>query len=106
MRVVDAVRADVSWPGGITGALKTARLAESFHMNCELHTTIFHPLEMVNLHLNGAVNNSTYFELLWPTDKFDFGLTEPLPVADGIATLPESPGLGADLDEDAVRGWG
>ncbi len=102
MRVVDAVRADVSWTGGVTGALKTARLAESFHMNCELHTTIFHPLEMVNLHLNGAVNNSTYFELLWPTDKFDFGLTEPLPVADGIATLPESPGLGADLDWDFI----
>lgn len=102
MRVVDAVRADVSWTGGVTGALKTARLAESFHMNCELHTTIFHPLEMVNLHLNGAVNNSTYFELLSPTEKFDFGLAEPLPVADGIATLPESPGLGADLDWDFI----
>ena len=45
-RVVDAVRADVSWTGGVTGTLKTAQLAESFHMNCELHTTIFHPLEM------------------------------------------------------------
>ena len=51
-RVVDAVRADVSWTGGVTGTLKTARLAEAFHMNCEIHTAIFHPLEMVNLHVN------------------------------------------------------
>lgn len=102
-RVVDAVRADVSWTGGVTGTLKTARLAESFHMNCEIHTAIFHPLEMVNLHVNGAVNNSTYFELLWPVEKFEFGLAEPLPVADGIARLPGTPGLGVELDWDFIE---
>ena len=53
--------------GRITGALKTARIAEVFHTNCELHITIFYSLELVNLHLNGTVQNSTYFELLWPS---------------------------------------
>ena len=101
-RVVDAVRADVSWTGGITGALKTARLAEAFHMNCELHTTIFHPLELVNLHLNGAVANSSFLELLWPTSQFDFGLRAPLPIENGIARMPEIPGLGIDLDWDLI----
>lgn len=102
-RVVDAVRADPSWCGGVTGTLKTARLAEAFHMNCELHTTIFHPLELVNLHLNGAVGNSTYFEVLWPTSFFAFGLQSPLPIEDGIARLPETPGLGIDLDWDFIE---
>lgn len=97
-RVVDAVRADVSWTGGITGALKTARLAEAFHMNCELHTTIFQPLEMANLHLAGAVRNNSFFEILWPRESFDFGLTAPLPVDNGIARLGDAPGLGASLD--------
>ncbi|MXQ07428.1 mandelate racemase [Alphaproteobacteria bacterium GH1-50] len=101
-RVVDAVRADVSWSGGITGALKTARLAEAFHMNCELHTTIFHPLELANLHLAGAVRNNSYFELLWPTEPFSFGLETPLPVTDGIARLGEAPGLGIGLDWDMI----
>ncbi len=101
-RVTDAVRADVSWTGGITGALKTARLAEAFHMNCELHTTIFHPLEMVNLHLCGAVKNNSYFEVLWPMETFQFGLDRPLPIKDGIATLPTEPGLGAVLDWDFI----
>lgn len=101
-RVVDAVRADPSWCGGITGTLKTARLAESHHMNCELHTTIFHPIELVNLHLNGAIANSSFFELLWPTTKFDFGLVDQLPITDGIAHLPEKPGLGITLDWDLI----
>ena len=101
-RVVDAVRADVSWTGGITGALKTARLAEAFHMNCELHTTIFHPLEMVNLHLCGAVRNNSYFELLWPIPQFEFGLAEPLPIEGGMARMPTEPGLGVALDWDFI----
>ena len=101
-RVVDVVRADPSWTGGITGTLKTAHLAESFHTNCELHTCILHPLELVNLHLNGAMANSTYFELLWPTDIFNFGLKDDLPIKDGIATMPQTPGLGIDLDWDLI----
>lgn len=101
-RVTDAVRADVSWTGGVTGALKTARLAEAFHMNCELHTTIFHPLEMVNLHLCGAVKNNSYFEVLWPMETFQFGLDRPLPIKDGIATLPTEAGLGAELDWEFI----
>lgn len=101
-RVVDIVRADVSWTGGITGTMKTAHLAEAFHMNCEIHSSIFHPLELVNLHVNGAITNSTYFELLYPTTDFAFGLSEPLPISNGIATLPKGPGLGIDLDWDMI----
>ena len=101
-RVVDVVRADPSWTGGITGTLKTARLAEAFHANCELHTTILHPLELVNLHLNGAIANSSYFELLWPIETFAFGLAKPLPIKEGIATMPDGPGLGIDLDWDLI----
>jgi L-alanine-DL-glutamate epimerase-like enolase superfamily enzyme len=101
-RVVDAVRADPSWSGGVTGTLKTARLAEAHHMNCELHTTIFHPLELVNLHLNGAISNSSYLELLWPTDQFAFGLASPLPISGGVATMPLGAGLGIDLDWDMI----
>lgn len=97
-QVVDVVRADVSWSGGVTAVLKTAHLAEAFNVNCEIHTAIFHPLEMVNLHLCAAVNNCTYLELLCPVDDFAFGLTVPLPVENGVARLPDVPGLGRELD--------
>lgn len=101
-RVVDRVRADVSWSGGVTGAIKTARLAEAFGMNCELHTTIFLPLELANLHVAAAVHNCEFFELLGPTEIFGFGLTEPFPIRDGIVHLPAGPGLGMELDWDEI----
>lgn len=101
-RVVDGLRADVSWSGGVTGTLKTAHLAEAFHMPCELHSTIFHPLELVNLHVAGALRNNGWFEVLWPMQPFQFGLQAPLPIADGTAVMPEGPGLGIALDMAAI----
>lgn len=101
-RVVDRVRADVSWSGGVTGVMKTARLAEAFGVNCEVHTSIFHPLEMVNLHCIAAMRNCEFLELLGPVETFAFGLKTPLPIERGIARLPSTPGLGAELDWDEI----
>jgi L-alanine-DL-glutamate epimerase-like enolase superfamily enzyme len=101
-RVVDRVRADVSWTGGVTGVLKTARLAEAFGVNCEIHTSIFHPLEIVNLHCCAAVRNCEFFEVLYPVEDFAFGLREPLPIASGMARVPRGPGLGMELDWDEI----
>jgi L-alanine-DL-glutamate epimerase-like enolase superfamily enzyme len=100
--VVDIVRADASWSGGVTGTLKTARLAEAFHVNCEIHTAIYAPLELVNLHLCGAIANNSFLELLVPTEQFAFGLTQALPVENGVATMPEAAGLGIGLDWDLI----
>jgi L-alanine-DL-glutamate epimerase-like enolase superfamily enzyme len=72
-------------------------------MPCEVHTAIFHPLEMVNLHVCGAIRNSDWFEVLWPMDHFSFGLPGGLPIEDGMAILPQTPGLGAPLDRDAIE---
>ncbi len=101
-RVVDIVRTDVSWKGGITPVMKTAHLAESFGLQCELHTAIYHPLELVNLHCAAAIKNCEFFEVLEPWHYFNFGLREELPVKDGMAILPQGPGLGIDLDWDFI----
>ncbi len=47
----DIVRADVSWKWGVTGTLKTLHLAESFGINCELHTTLMGLTDIANLHV-------------------------------------------------------
>lgn len=101
-RVVDRVRADVSWTGGVTGVMKTARLAEAFGVNCEIHTSIFHSLDLVNLHCAAAMKNCDFFELLYPIENFAFGLKAPLPIREGVATLPSEPGLGIDIDWDTI----
>jgi L-alanine-DL-glutamate epimerase-like enolase superfamily enzyme len=97
--VVDMVRTDVSWKGGITPVMKTAHLAESFGVKCELHTAIYHPLEVVNLHCCCAISNSEFFELLYPLSYMDFGMKNHLQVdAQGYAHPPETPGIGVDFD--------
>lgn len=101
--VVDIIRTDVSWKGGITSVLKTAHLAEAFGMQCEIHTAIYLPLELVNLHCAAAIRNCEFFELLEPLSTFDFGLAEPLRIEDGQAHLPQKPGLGIELDWDDIH---
>ncbi len=101
-RAVDIVRGDVSWSGGITGLLKTAHLAEAHGMNCEIHTAIYHPLELVNLHCCAAIRNNEFFEVLVPEHLFDVGLAEPIDIRDGMVHLPQRPGLGIALDWDFI----
>jgi L-alanine-DL-glutamate epimerase-like enolase superfamily enzyme len=101
--VVDIVRSDVSWKAGITPVMKTAHLAESFGMQCELHTAIFHPLELVNLHCCAAIANCEYFEVLLPLEHFNFGLESPIQIESGHAVLPQGPGLGVKLDWDFIE---
>ncbi len=97
--IVDMVRTDVSWKGGVTAVMKTAHLAESFGVQCELHTTIYHPLELVNLHCACAMKNCEFFELLWPPELYNFGLAEDILIDDeGYAHVPDGPGMGIALD--------
>ena len=99
---VDIIRTDPSWRGGITGSLKTAHLAEAFGMTVELHTGLYHPLELANLHTSLAISNTGWFELLYPLEDFAFGLVEPLDIRDGYAYAPAGPGLGGVYDWNAI----
>jgi L-alanine-DL-glutamate epimerase-like enolase superfamily enzyme len=101
--VVDIVRTDVSWKGGVTPVMKTAHLAESYGVRCELHTAIYHPLEIVNLHCCAAISNCEFLELLYPTSYMDFGMKRAIEIdAGGYAHPPETPGIGVDWDWDFI----
>lgn len=102
--VVDIVRTDVSWKGGVTPVMKTAHLAESFGVRCELHTTIYHPLEIVNLHCCAAISNCEFMELLYPTSYMEFGMKRPVEIdSEGYAHVPEVPGIGVNWDWDFIE---
>ena len=101
--IVDIVRSDVSWKGGVTPVMKTAHLAESFHVRCELHTAIYHPLEVVNLHCCAAIANCEFLELLYPMGAMAFGMKGGLQIdPEGYARPPQSPGLGIAWDWDFI----
>jgi len=101
--VVDIVRTDVSWKGGVTPVMKTAHLAESFGVRCELHTTIYHPLEIVNLHCCAAIANCEFLELLYPASSMDIAMKKPMEIdAEGYAHPPQAPGHGVEWDWDFI----
>jgi L-alanine-DL-glutamate epimerase-like enolase superfamily enzyme len=102
-RAADIVRADVSWKCGVTGTLKIAHTADSFGLNCEIHTTTMNYMDMVNLHVSCAVRNCKYFEYFVPEDNFRFPMKGDLPIRDGHIYVPQTPGIGVELDWDIIE---
>jgi len=101
--IVDIVRTDVSWRGGITAVMKTAHMAEAFGVQCELHTTIYHGLEQVQLHPSLALSNCEWFETLYPFDDFLFGTKTQLNIEDGYVLAPKGEGLCIEYDWDFIE---
>lgn len=102
-RAADIVRADVSWKHGVTGTLKIAHLAEAFGMNCEIHTTTMNYMDLANLHVSCAIRNCEYFEYFVPEDNYRLPMKGDLPIEDGVITVPDAPGIGAELDWDLIE---
>ena len=99
----DILRADVSWTGGITGALKTAHLAEAFGMNCEIHMTLLSLMDLANLHLALAIKNCSYLEIPYPSGS-TFGIKNPVKISpDGLVYPGEGIGLGVELDMESIE---
>ena len=98
----DIIRADVSWTGGITGTLKSAHLAEAFGVNCEPHMTVLSLMDLANLHVALAIKNCRYLEIPYPSGA-KYGLLNPVDIdSNGMVHPPMAPGLGADIDWDAI----
>jgi D-galactarolactone cycloisomerase len=64
---------------------------------------------LANLHLAAGVGGGPFLEYPydppgWTPERRDFMLAEPVrPDADGFLAVPERPGLGVELDEEALR---
>jgi L-alanine-DL-glutamate epimerase-like enolase superfamily enzyme len=100
----DFLRGDVATKGGITTMIKTAHLAEAFHLNYEIHHGGNSINNVANLHVMMAIQNSTFFEVFLPDSAQKYGLVEDIEIGkDGYAHAPTAPGLGAAIDFDLIR---
>jgi L-alanine-DL-glutamate epimerase-like enolase superfamily enzyme len=101
MSRIDVVR------GGVTGARKTAIVAEAYGLRCEMHMAGWGNLQVI-----GATSEDTseYYEkgLLAPgvdNDKIPPHLNAVCDVVgpDGYITLPTAPGIGFDINWDYIN---
>ena len=98
-RATDYLRGDVAVKGGITALVKTAHLAEAFHMSFEIHHGGNSLNNVANLHVLMAIKNSELFEVLLPAAAQKYGLARDIEVdREGMVYAPTGPGLGADID--------
>lgn len=85
--------------GGITNALKISIIAEAANIRCMLGCMMETRIGLTAAaHVHGARRNILYADL----DSYHFQKVDPviggIAVKNGIVTIPESPGLGVDID--------
>jgi L-alanine-DL-glutamate epimerase-like enolase superfamily enzyme len=104
----DFVRADPEYDGGITGAMKRARIAEGFGLDVE-----FHAPGPAQRHCIAATRNTNYYELALvhpecqntPPPVYEGGYSDMVDTIDdeGRVTVPDGPGLGVEYDWEHIR---
>lgn len=109
---LDVVQPDVTFSGGILASRKIAALAEAFGAEYAPHTWTNGIGLAANLQCMGAAPNCSWCEYpfepgSWIPEARDAMLTEALQVdVDGFISVPQKPGLGIEIDWDAVRAHG
>ena len=103
---VDVLQPDIGRCGGLTELRRIAELAELEGALVIPHGWKTGVTAAAARHFQAATPNAPYFELLHPS-LFDSPLrqelTRPEPeLRDGTLPIPDAPGLGIELDEDAV----
>ncbi|WP_198947046.1 enolase C-terminal domain-like protein [Marispirochaeta aestuarii] len=101
----DFVRTDPEYDMGITGAIKTARMAEAFGLDVEVHACGPAHRQVV-----GAVQNTNFYEIATVGPKlpnilppcYACGYKDDIDSigADGCVPIPDDPGLGVVYDWD------
>ncbi len=99
-----AVRAEATCTTGVTGLMKLGEVAAAHGLDFE-PVSYGHTLcQAANLHVMLASPRTSYFELPFPVEPWEYGVVEPLrPDAEGMIAAPPRPGLGVALDWEWVQ---
>ncbi|MFF0483232.1 mandelate racemase/muconate lactonizing enzyme family protein [Streptomyces sp. NPDC004435] len=102
-RAIDVFMPNVARCGGITEATRLAALASAFHVDIAPHGVGSGVSLCAALQLCAATPNlRTYEYNRLPNPIRERILTNPPEFKDGALTVPQNPGLGADVDWDTV----
>ena len=100
----DSLRMVGDMAGGITALRKAAHLCEAFDVKFEPHSYGSTLVQAAHLHVHLAMRNCDFVEIPVPQGIFDIGMKDVIRVAkDGYVYAPTKPGLGYDIDWEAVE---
>lgn len=101
---LDLIMCDTYWRGGITGMLKIAHMCEAMGLKLISHHGASPIMNLANLHCLCSISNADLIEVLVPEREYEYGLKTHLRVdADGYLSVPQDPGLGAEIDWDYIK---
>ena len=102
---VDIVQVDVTGCGGCTEAMKIAALAYDRGLPAANHGFFTYLNVTAALHWLNAIPNGLICEFVaeGSTNLREHITWQKLRAVDGYLAIPDAPGLGIDLDEEAVR---
>lgn len=105
-RAVDVIHPDLATSGGILETKKIGDLAQEYGISMALHMAGTPISTLASVHCAAATENFIALEHhfsdvpFW--DDFVDGLPKPL-IQDGYIRVPDGPGLGFDVNEDAIK---
>jgi L-alanine-DL-glutamate epimerase-like enolase superfamily enzyme len=104
---VDVIQPDCTKCGGITEAWRVAWMAYEHNVLYVPHGWNTAIGLAADLHLTASVPVARYVEYLTPSPYIDEIITTPFrPDAEGYLAVPETPGLGIELNREALKRYG
>ena len=102
MHAVDIAQPDICYVGGLTRALRVARMAEQAGMPVVPHSANLSLVTVFTLHMLAAIPNAgPHFEYsIEPTPWTENLFTPALTVRDGLVQVPSDPGWGVEINPD------
>jgi D-arabinonate dehydratase/D-galactarolactone cycloisomerase len=104
---VDVVQPDVCRAGGLTESKRIAELADAFHKAATPHVSIGSAIQFAaSVHLAASLPNQSLMEFWYGGNPLGAAVQKtPFKIEDGYFWVPEEPGLGVEIDEEALRKW-
>ncbi|MDH3305976.1 MAG: mandelate racemase/muconate lactonizing enzyme family protein [Acidimicrobiia bacterium] len=103
-RAADIVQPDVTRCGGLTEMARIAALAEHYAVPCIPHAWSTGIVQAASLHVNAILKEPVFLEYSVRTNPLNQELVvDGVDVAGGMAQVPMGPGLGIEIDEDAIQ---
>ncbi len=96
---VDVVMFDVGKCGGLTEAMKICALCETYQVKAAPHNPFGPVAAIANAHLSAAVHP---FLIQEHEQMAPWAVTPVLKIVDGYMEVPETPGLGIELNDEAI----